>query len=29
LITSVEFHDDEYQGTKFLKLKIVVEDEGQ
>jgi len=29
LITSVEFHDDEYQGTKFRKLKLVLEDEGQ
>jgi hypothetical protein len=29
LITSVEFQDDEYQGTKFRKLKLVLEDEGQ
>ena len=29
LITSIEFQDDEYNGTKFRKLKLVLEDEGQ
>ena len=29
LITGIEFQDDEYNGTKFRKLKLVVEDEGQ
>jgi hypothetical protein len=29
LITSVEFQNDEYNGTKFRKLKVVLEDEGQ
>jgi hypothetical protein len=28
-ITSIEFQDDEYNGTKFRKLKIVLEDQGQ
>lgn len=28
-ITSVEFQDDEYNGTKFRKLKLILEDEGQ
>lgn len=29
LITGIEFQDDEYNGTKFRKLKLVLEDEGQ
>ena len=29
LITSIEFQDDEYNGTKFRKLKVVLEEEGQ
>ena len=29
LITGIEFQDDEYQGTKFRKLKLTLEDEGQ
>ena len=29
LITGIEFQDDEYNGTKFRKLKIVLEDESQ
>lgn len=28
-ITGIEFQDDEYNGTKFRKLKLVLEDEGQ
>ena len=29
LITSIEFQDDEYNGTKFRKLKLTLEDESQ
>ena len=29
LITGIEFQDDEYNGTKFRKLKLVLEDESQ